>query len=332
VRPPLPTEIQVEVTGACNLACRMCLVRYRPKLGKRAGAMCFHTFKKIVDDLPELEKVTLQGLGEPLLAPDLLRMIEYASGRGVRMGFNTNGMLLTPEWSERLIREGLDWLHVSLDGATAETYEDIRAGSDFARVRANVQALVETKRRLGANRPRVMLVFVAMRRNIGELPQLVRLAAELGVGALWVQNLSHSFDDTDPSGSYREIRLYAEEEALWSEEDKTVAAEIFEIARALAEELGLELRLPRLDEPARVEPEGPACHWPFSGTYITHDAKVQPCCMVMGSDRAVLGDAAQTSFREIWRGEAYESFRAGLVGGGPPHAVCQGCSLYRGVF
>jgi MoaA/NifB/PqqE/SkfB family radical SAM enzyme len=310
----------------------MCLVRYRPKLGKREGAMCFHTFKKIVDDLPALEKVTLQGLGEPLLAPDLFRMIEYASRRGVRMGFNTNGTLLTPERSERLVSGGLDWLHVSLDGATAETYENIRTGSDFERVRRNVQALVETKRRLGAERPRLMLVFVAMRRNIHELPQLVRLAADWGVGALWVQNLSHSFDDTDPSGSYREIRLYAEEEALWSDEDKSLAEEIFGIAGALAKELGLELRLPRLEEPSRVPAEGPACHWPFSGTYITHDAKVQPCCMVMGSDRAVLGDAEASSFADIWGSAEYESFRAGLVGEAEPPAVCQGCSLYRGVF
>jgi MoaA/NifB/PqqE/SkfB family radical SAM enzyme len=335
VTPPLPTEIQVEVTGACNLACRMCLVRYRPKLGKRQGAMCFHTFKKIVDDLPALEKVTLQGLGEPLLAPDLFTMIEYAAGRGVRMGFNTNGTLLTPERSERLIRGGLDWLHVSLDGASAETYEDIRAGSDFDRVRANVQALVETKRRLRADRPRLMLVFVAMRRNIHELPLLVRLAAEWEVGALWVQNLSHSFDDTDPSGSYREIRIYAEEEALWSDEDKSAAAETFGVAGALAEELGLELRLPHLEELSHGEAQGvasPACHWPFSGTYITHDAKVQPCCMVMGSDRAVLGDAEKTSFPEIWRSADYESFRAGLVGEAEPPLVCQGCSLYRGVF
>src|SRR5215211_4128033 len=225
--PPLPTELQVEVTGACNLACRMCLVRYRPKLGKREGAMCFHTFKAIVDELPALEKVTLQGLGEPLLAPDLFRMIEYAAGRGIRMGFNTNGTFLTQERSEQLIRAGLDWLHVSLDGATAATYEDIRHGSRFDVVRTNVIALVETKQRLEAELPRLQLVFVAMRRNIRELLQLVRLASKWGVGALWVQNLSHSFSDTDPSGNYAEIREYAAEEALWSGGDLADAYQLF---------------------------------------------------------------------------------------------------------
>ena len=66
VHPPLPTELQVEVTGACNLACKMCLVRYRPKLGKKSGAMCFHVFKELVDD--GLERVEAH---RPLAATEL---------------------------------------------------------------------------------------------------------------------------------------------------------------------------------------------------------------------------------------------------------------------
>jgi radical SAM protein with 4Fe4S-binding SPASM domain len=332
--PPLPTEIQVEVTGACNLACRMCLVRYRPKLGKGEGAMCFHTFKAIVDELPALEKVTLQGLGEPLLAPDLFRMIEYAAGRGIRMGFNTNGTFLTQERSEQLIRAGLDWLHVSLDGATAVTYEDIRHGSAFDVVRTNVIALVKTKQRLDAELPRLQLVFVAMRRNIRELPQLVGLASEWGVGALWVQNLSHSFSDTDPSGAYAEIREYAAEEALWNAGDLADVHRLFLEAQALAERLGVELRLPNLeDPPPRLrDPTKPACHWPFESAYVTHDGKVQPCCMVMGSDRSVLGNVGSVPFGEIWRGPEYAGFRARLTEEREPPEVCRGCSLYRGRF
>jgi MoaA/NifB/PqqE/SkfB family radical SAM enzyme len=329
--PPLPTELQVEVTGACNLACRMCLVRYRPKLGKAQGAMCFHTFKGLVDELPALEKVTLQGLGEPLLAPDLFRMVEYAVGRDIRIGFNTNGTLLTRDKSERLVASGLDWLHVSVDGATAATYEGIRDGSDFARVRRNVIDLVDVKRSQRAERPTVSLVFVAMRRNVAELPDLVRLAAEWGVGRLYVQNLSHSFGDTDPSGSYREIRQFAESEALWAEENEE-AERLFAEAGAIAGAVGVDLRLPRLEEPPAARALGsPGCHWPFSAAYVTHDAKVQPCCMVMGADRAVLGDADREGFAAVWRGDAYTSFRAALLTDEPPD-VCRGCSLYRRVF
>jgi radical SAM protein with 4Fe4S-binding SPASM domain len=331
LEPPLPTELQVEVTGACNLACRMCLVRYRPKLGKAEGAMCFHTFKGLVDALPALEKVTLQGLGEPLLAPDLFRMVEYAAGRAIRIGFNTNGTFLSRDKSERLVAGGLDWLNVSVDGATAATYESIRDGSDFARVRENVIDLVDVIRAQRAERPTVSLVFVAMRRNVGELPDLVRLAAEWGVGRLYVQNLSHSFGDTEPSGSYAEIRRFAESEALWAERNEE-AERLFAEARAVASALGVDLRLPRLEEPPATRALGsPGCHWPFSAAYVTHDAKVQPCCMVMGADRAVLGDAEREGFAAVWHGDAYKSFRAALLTDEPPE-VCRGCSLYRRVF
>ena len=331
--PPLPTELQVEVTGACNLACRMCLVRYRPKLGKAEGAMCFHTFKGIVDDLPALEKITLQGLGEPLLAPDLVSMVEYASARGIRTGFNTNGTFLTRERSERLVAAGLAWLHISVDGASPQTYESIRDGSRFEDVRTNVIDLVDVMRERDATSPAVSIVFVAMRRNIAELPELVRLTAEWGVGRLWVQNLSHSFSDTDPAGRYREIRDFAAEEALWADPDANVE-QTFARAAAVADELGVELRLPRLEEPdwrAGRALGTPGCHWPFGSAYVTHDARVQPCCMVMGADRAVLGKVDGGGFRAVWYGDDYRAFRAALLTDAPPD-VCRGCSLYRRVF
>jgi radical SAM protein with 4Fe4S-binding SPASM domain len=329
--PALPRELQVEVTGACNLRCRMCLVSYRPALGKTSGSMDLGTFTRLVDSLPDLRRVTMQGLGEPLLAPDFFPMLELLAARGISMGFNTNGTLLTRERAARIVDLGVDWLHVSLDGASAATYEDIRHRSSFELVRANIAGLVEVMRERGAAKPELELVFVAMRRNVHELPALVSLAAELGVPTVWVQNLSHSFSDTDPSGSYREIREYAAEEALWAERNDD-AERLFDEARRLAEDLGVRLRLPHLDEPSRPRaPGSPGCGWPFTSSYLTHDGKVQPCCAVMGADRAVLGDAATEGFEAVWTNDAYREFRAKLMSDEPPD-VCAGCSMYRHVF
>ena len=69
---PLPRSLQVEVTGACNLRCHMCLVRYRPPLHRVKGSLTLDQFRSLVDELPDLDEITLQGLGEPLLAPDLM--------------------------------------------------------------------------------------------------------------------------------------------------------------------------------------------------------------------------------------------------------------------
>ena len=110
------------------------------------------------------------------------------------------------------------------------------------------------------------------------------------------------------------------------------AERLFAEARAVADAIGVDLRLPRLEEPPPARSLGsPGCHWPFSAAYVTHDAKVQPCCMVMGADRAVLGDATEDGFADIWRGDEYGRFRDGLMGDDPPD-VCRGCSLYRRLF
>jgi len=329
VTPPLPEELQVEVTGACNLRCRMCLVRYRPPVDRVRGSMTVADFRRILDSVPTVRRVTLQGLGEPLLAPDLFPMIDEARRRGIEVGFNTNATLLSRERCERLVDAGVGWLHVSVDGATAATFEHIRDGARFDKVRRNLATLLAVKRAKSVHEPRVQLNVVAMRRNAAELADLVRLAAELGVARCWVQNLSHDFSDTDPAGEYREIRAFVAREALGEWE----AATAFADAREVADALGVELRLPNAGGEAEVLPaEGePSCDWPWRSAYVTHDGHVQPCCMVMGSDRARLGDVHDEAFAEIWNGAAYREFRAGLLGDTPP-AVCRGCAAYRRRF
>jgi radical SAM protein with 4Fe4S-binding SPASM domain len=319
----------------------MCLVRYAPEVGRREGALSYERFLELVDGLEGLQRLTLQGLGEPLLSPHLLDMVRHAAQRGIHVDFNTNGVLLDRALARRLVAAGLGSLRVSLDGATPGTYEDVRHGTrrmprpgQLERVVANLRALVEERRAAGSARPDVGVVFVAMRRNVDELPALVRLAADIGVDEVRVQNLSHTFSDTDPSGEYAEIRRYAEEEALFTDPGAAARArERFAAARAEGERLGLPVRLPAVDGdgPATGRGDDPGCRWPWDGAYVTHRGDVQPCCMVMGSDRATLGRLDEAAFPAIWSGQAYRRFRRGLIEGPPPE-VCAGCSVYRGVF
>jgi MoaA/NifB/PqqE/SkfB family radical SAM enzyme len=329
--PPVPSELQVEVTGACNLRCRMCLVRYRPPLGRLAASMPVARFRALLDELPGVQRVTLQGLGEPLLAPDLLAMVALARERGAEVGFNTNGMLLGRERSAQLVALGVDWLHVSLDGALAATHESIRGDADFDRIAANVRELVAVRREAGAARPRLALNVVAMRRNVQELAGIVRLAAEWGVERVWVQNLSHSFGDRADDPSFAAIRTFTAAEALWDDDEPVRHA--VDAARAEAAARGVDLRVPRVrSTPRPPRPPGqPGCDWPWRSAYVRHDGLVQPCCMLMGEDRAILGDAGRDGFTAVWNGAPYRAFREALLGDAPPE-VCRGCSEYRGVF
>ena len=331
---PALRRLQVEVTGACNLRCRMCLVRYRPRIDKVEGAFPLDRFVALLDELPDLESVTLQGLGEPLLHPDLVAMVEAAKARGLRVGFNTNGTLLTVPKAEALVAAGVDWMHVSVDGASAATFEHIRDGARLDQVLRNLRRLIDVRRRLASATPNVQLNAVLMRSNAHELLDLVRLAADIGVDRLWLQALSHDFSDTaDDDVAYVEIRRFAQEEAMWAETD-----DLFAAATTLAAELGVELRLPEdgpAEELAVVDEAGGdetlPCDWPWNGAYVTHTGKVQPCCMVMGDDRMVLGDLADTPLPQVWDSPEYQRFRDQLRSDDPP-AVCKGCSSYRRVF
>lgn len=336
--PDLPDELQVEVTGSCNLRCRMCLVRYAPAVGRREGALDYEQFLELVDSLPRLKKLTLQGLGEPLLSPHLLDMVRHAVGRGATVGFNTNGVLLDESIARELIAAGLAWLHVSLDGATEATYQDVRHGpglrprpGQFDRVVANLRRLIALRAAAGKTTPRIQIVFVAMRRNVDELVRLTELAADIGVEELFVQNLSHDFGDTSAESRYDALQRYVAEEALFGPAFEA-GRDAFEAAKTRAAQLGLRLRLPQLEEQPPSRGSGkPGCFWPWRSAYVTHRGEVQPCCMVMGSERATLGNIGAKGFEQIWHDAPYARFRQQLMSDDPP-GVCRGCSLYRGLF
>ena len=332
VDPPLPAHLQLEITSACNLRCMMCLVRYRPPVNKLAGAMRPELFHRLVDELPGLNRLTLQGLGEPLLSPYLMEMVEAAVARRITVGFNTNATLLNRRRATELVDSRVDWLHVSLDGASAAAYEAVRDGADFDTVVANLAGLVDVKRAAGSTTPWIRVVFVAMRDNVGELPALVRLLGRIGVDELHVQNLSHSFSDADPAGRYDDIRDFTADQALWTGADEERATAVFAESARVAREQGLRLRLPHVGVAAdAVQPQGRGCSWPWEAAYITSTGVVQPCCMVMGDDRVSLGSLGEQSFPQIWAGEPYREFRRRLSGEDPPD-VCRGCSLYQRTF
>lgn len=331
LRPPLPVRLQAEVTGSCNLRCRMCIVRYSPALG-RSASMPLATFKRLLDAMPDVREVALQGIGEPLIAPDIFAMVAYAAGRGISAGFNTNATLLTRRAGARLIDAGLDWMCISLDGASKETYEFVRDRARWEVVERNITSFVALLRARGAVRPRLSLVMVLMRRNLHELPAVVERAAGWGIPRVSVQGLSHDFSDAPPV-AYTAIADYVNDQMVTALPHGEVEA-VYERARAVAERAGIDLRLPRVEErvePIAVDGVPVGCDWPWRGAYVTYSGTVLPCCMVMGTDRIALGNINEAPFAQIWEGDAFRRFRAGLMNG-DPHPVCRGCSLYRGTF
>jgi MoaA/NifB/PqqE/SkfB family radical SAM enzyme len=153
--------------------------------------MKFEVFTRLLDQFPNVHELQLQGLGEPMMHPRFADMVAYAVRKGITVTTNSNLTLLNPERAERCVTSGLSCIHVSIDGATAETYERIRVRSRFERVLRNLALVREARSRLGSATPALRMVSVLMRQNLHELPDLVRLAQSQGMRSLFVQHLCH---------------------------------------------------------------------------------------------------------------------------------------------
>jgi MoaA/NifB/PqqE/SkfB family radical SAM enzyme len=277
--------------------------------------------RELLHQLPTVERVVLHGIGEPTLNPRLVEIIAAVKERGAYALFNTNGLLLRGKLLGELVRSGLDEVRVSVDAATPETYRLVRGSALFEKVVANASALSEERRRSGSSTPRISLWITGMKSNIEELPGLVRIAAEAGIGAVHVQRLVYS-------GRNRA----RDDEALFGRLDERTRGALYE-AEQLADELGVELAgssgaVPAEAAPAFADRPWAACRRPTTLMYITANGNVLPCCIAPFTDAPyssmVLGSTQRMSLEEIWNGQRYREWRARMSSADPPPA-CRGC-------
>lgn len=148
-----PLVMMFETSARCNINCVMCP---RSTCTRNLnGSMPYSTFKKVLDQVADHPpcQITLHYSGEPLLCPDLPKMIRYAKDVGVPfVRFNTNGMLLNEPTAKELIESGLDKLTVALE-ATPYIHNLTRRGSSYSKVVDNILDFLRVRRDLGATKP-----------------------------------------------------------------------------------------------------------------------------------------------------------------------------------
>ena len=216
-----------ELTNACNLNCIMC--------GRNAADFkltsfdmdIFRSFEPMMDTI---EEVTLMGWGEPTIHPDFNEMLEIIDRHSARKYFCTNGMNLK-KIKESIFKYNVDVFAVCVDGANSETNSRIRRGSDLKIITSDLKDIVAEKKARGLKYPWINFVFCAMKSNIRELPDLVRLAAEIGIEEVKVVYLT----------VFNNELLH---ETLWGMENEVRC--IFDEAVRLGDELGIVLKLPHI--------------------------------------------------------------------------------------
>ncbi len=331
---PLPTFVQIEPVGQCNLSCVMCPVNLRtdrPADGS-PSFMTFEQFVAVLDGFPDVKTLHLQGLGEPMMHPRFFDMVHHAACKGIAVSCNSNLTLVGEALAERCVTSGLQELHVSLDGARAETYESIRIGGRFSRVISNISRVQKARRRHMSDRPELILTAVVMRRNLLELTDLVRLAHDLSIRTVFVQHLGQDFTEPSLHPSYQPFRRFVNQESLLQHDRPAIKA-AFASARTEADRLGVSLRLPRLDlvVEASAGQTSRRCDWPWKAAYVTYQGCAIPCCMIATPDRFQFGNVLTDRVVDVWNGDKAEEFRRRLDSDDPPD-LCASCAVYKGIF
>jgi MoaA/NifB/PqqE/SkfB family radical SAM enzyme len=321
-----PVCLYLETTNRCNLLCTTCPRTYEEL--EPPADMSWELFTRIVDQIPDLARAVLHGVGEPMLVKNLPAMVKYLRERGTYVLFNTNGTALTEKSGRALIAAGLDELRVSLDAANRKSYLAVRGKDYFNRILRNVRNFREVQEREGHAHPRVSAWITGLRETIRELPAFVEVAASAGVREVYLQRLVYFEKDA--------IGLARPDQSLFEKMEAEDAVNLRE-AESLARSLGLTFSA----SGAASEPEASLvrqaqsnpwslCRRPWTLMYFTANGRALPCCIAPFSQRGyehyTLGDATQETLRQIWNGARYQNFRRRLLSDQPAD-VCANCGL-----
>jgi MoaA/NifB/PqqE/SkfB family radical SAM enzyme len=344
-------RIYIEPTNHCNLACVTCI---RHSWDEPLGEMTSSTFSQIlkgIKDLPAPPSVFLGGLGEPLSHPHIVDMVKELKSIGSYVELITNGTLLKDDLSRQLIAAGMDKLWVSLDGATPESYKDVRLGAALPEVISNLQnfrriryaQLMEFGGLDLLLKPQLGVVFVAMKRNIKDLPAVFSMASHLGSLHFLVTNVlpyTHEMEDEILYSRAISDAIYTSMPLL-----RSLDFPKMDISPITREAIWHAMRGDHYltFSGASFEERNNRCPFIEKGSLaIRWDGDVSPCLALLHDHKAYLykyerslkrhrlGNVLDQSIGEIWNKPDYLTFRKRVQEFNfSPCVLCGGCELFE---
>lgn len=312
-------EVYMDHNNKCNLTCRMCgfsdpRVEKIPKYD-----MPVWLFEKIAREVfPSTKYLALSCLTEPLMTKDFPERLAILKDFEIPVTeFITNGTLLSRETIHRLLDNPVTRIGVSLDGASPETYETIRAGAKFEKVISNLRMLNEMKRERGIQFPHLRLLHVISETNVHEFPDFLRLVESLGAQSIDVRTITPFQNAADRGTSEKWFwNLMPRYREMISDFTRRTGIEDSGYLRHQEEEITLH------DE----EGHKVICRRPWTTMAIHPDGEVFPC---ISWTRESMGNLAQQSFEEIWNGVPAKNIRREFEKK-QPGVDCTHCTIKKG--
>jgi MoaA/NifB/PqqE/SkfB family radical SAM enzyme len=319
-------RVYVEATNQCNLDCVTCM---RNVWNEPPGRMSEAVFQCILDGVRGFQptpSVFFGGYGEPLTHPRICAWVEQAKQAGAAVELITNGILLDEATLRRLMEAGLDRVWVSLDGATAESYEDVRLGAALPLVIENLRRIKALRGGMSADGLKLGIAFVAMKRNIADLPELVRLGKSLGADQFSVTNVLPHTRELRDQALY--LQSLYECDQLPSEWKPLIALPRMDVNPQTGDSLTRLLKGHYLLSLAREELRMGADTCPFvekASLSVRWDGAVSPCLALLHDFRSYLDDTLresqafsvgslrERSLVEVWDDPRYRDLRERLL-------------------
>ncbi|GAB4395845.1 MAG: radical SAM protein [Microscillaceae bacterium] len=291
----LPISLSVEPTTACNLRCPECISGLRA-FSRPTGMLSKQLFEKTIEELQKkLLYLTFYFQGEPYLHPDFLEMVQFASKKGIYTATSTNAHYLSEEKARQTIASGLDRLIISLDGTTQETYAQYRVGGKLEKVMEGTRNILHWKKQMGSATPYVVWQFLVVRPNEHQIPEVKKLAREIGVDALALKT-AQIYDYAQGSDLIPTLAQYSR---YVRQTDGT-----YRIKNALHNQ----------------------CWKMWHSCVMTWDGRIVPCCFDKDANHEMGQISAQTHFRDIWQSPPYQAFRQSLLRSRSQIEMCQNCT------
>ncbi len=305
----LPLRATIQTTDFCNLNCIMCQI-HSHKENHTLMQMGKSDFDKIVERLfPTLVEVHPTNIGEPLMSAWFDYLVDKAVEYGVLFDLTTNGTLLTERKIRKMLPSLLD-IKISFDGAKKETFESIRKGASFEKTLSNIREIVRLRNESGS-KATITLQMTLSNINYKELPDLIRLAKELGV---------------DKVKAYPVTSFSLETDSIVLVDNMENLVRILRQSTELAREIGMNVGLA---EPPSKDPQKDIdrlvlqkCRLPWAECFIDFDGNVYPC---HAHHKIAYGNISQNDAYDVWNGEYARQLRSSLLCGKTNNTICFNC-------
>lgn len=295
-----PAVIEIEPTTSCNLGCPQCISGLR-NFTRPTGKQDMRIFKKVIDELsPDLIWLVLFFQGEPFLHPQFLEMVSYAKQTNLFTATSSNGHFFSDEIAQETVKSGLNQLIISIDGLDQDSYQKYRIKGNLEKVIGGTKTLIKWKRQMKATTPHVIWQFVVFKHNEHQVPDVLKLASEIGVDEVSIKTAQvYNYEsDTEFIPTNPEYSRYERQS------DGT-----YRIRNSFLN----------------------YCWRMWKGSVITWDGSVVPCCFDKDAQHS-MGSVQSHSYQELWKSSAYGQFRNSILTSRSTIDMCTNCSEGTKVF